>query len=69
MLRIHCMQQWYSLSDPAMEDALYDIASMRLFAGLSLDKATPDHTTIMNFRPGLNRKVWIVRFSKRSTSG
>lgn len=50
MLRIHCMQQWYSLSDGAMEDALYEIASMRLFAKLSLDQAIPDRTTIMNFR-------------------
>ena len=50
MLRIHCLQQWYSLSDPAMEDALYEIASLRLFTGLSLDKAIPDRTTIMNFR-------------------
>lgn len=50
MLRIHCMQQWYSLSDGAMEDALYEIASMRLFARLSLDQAIPDRTTIMNFR-------------------
>jgi IS5 family transposase len=32
MLRIHCMQHWYNLSDGAMEDALYEIASMRLFA-------------------------------------
>lgn len=56
MLRIHCIQQWYSLSDPAMEDALYEIASMRLFAGLSLDKTIPDHTTIMNFRHLLERK-------------
>lgn len=56
MLRIHCMQNWYSLSDPAMEDALYEIASMRLFAGLSLDKKIPDHTTIMNFRHLLERK-------------
>ncbi len=31
MLRIHCMQHWYNLSDGAMEDALYEIASMRLF--------------------------------------
>ncbi len=50
MFRIHCMQQWYNLSDPAMEDVLYEIASMRWFAGLSLDNAIPDHTTIMNFR-------------------
>ena len=55
MLRIHCMQQWYSLSDGAMEDALYEIASMRLFAKLSLDQAIPDRTTIMNFRLLLER--------------
>ncbi len=63
MLRIHCMQLWYCMSDPAMEDALYEIASMRLFAGLSLDGAIPDHTTIMNFRHllerhGLARKIF-----------
>ena len=63
MLRIHCMQQWYSMSDPAMEDALYEIASMCLFAGLSLDGAIPDHSTIMNFRHlleryGLARKIF-----------
>ena len=39
-----------------MVDALYEIASMRLFAGLSLDKKIPDHTTIMNFRHLLERK-------------
>lgn len=50
MLRIHFMQNWYNMSDPAMEDALYEITSMRLFAGLSLEGAIPDHTTIMNFR-------------------
>lgn len=50
MFRIHCMQQWYSLSDEAMEDVLYEIASMRQFARLSLDKAIPDRATIMNFR-------------------
>jgi transposase, IS5 family len=33
-----------------MEDALYEIASMRLFAKLSQDQAIPDRTTIMNFR-------------------
>lgn len=37
MLRIYCMQKWYALSDEAMEDALYEIASMRLFSHLSLD--------------------------------
>ncbi|VFS56671.1 Transposase domain (DUF772) [Kluyvera cryocrescens] len=51
MLRIHCMQHWYNLSDGAMEDALYEIASMRLFARLSLDSALPDRTTIHEFPP------------------
>ena len=55
MLRIHCIQQWYSMSDPAMEDALYDIQIMRLFTGLSLNGTIPDHTTIMNFRHLLER--------------
>lgn len=38
MLRVHCMQLFYNLSDPAMEDALYEIESMRQFAGLKLDR-------------------------------
>jgi len=50
MFRIHCMQHWYNMSDPAMGDVLYEIMSMRLFADLSLDKLISDHTTIMNFR-------------------
>ncbi|RWS64888.1 IS5/IS1182 family transposase, partial [Enterobacter cloacae] len=49
MLPIHCMQHWYNLSAGALEDALYEIASMLLFARLSLDSALPDRTTIMNF--------------------
>ena len=36
MLRIYCLQQWYSLSDPGAEEALYDIQSMGAFAGLDL---------------------------------
>ncbi|QIF44166.1 IS5 family transposase [Aeromonas veronii] len=56
MLRIHCMQQWYSFSDGAMEDALYEITSMRLFAKLSLDQPIPDRTTIMNFRHLLEQR-------------
>lgn len=50
MLRVHCLQQWYNLSDAATEDSLYEIASMRRFSHLSLDRSIPDHTTIMNFR-------------------
>lgn len=56
MLRIYFMQQWYSLSDPAMEDALYEIESMRRFARLELiDDALPDETTILRFRRFLEK--------------
>lgn len=56
MLRIYCLQQWYNLSDPGAEEALYDIHSMRAFAGLELGRdAIPDETTILNFRHLLER--------------
>ena len=50
MLRIHLLQNWFSLSDPAMEEALYEITSMRQFARLTLSAPIPEDTTIMNFR-------------------
>ncbi len=50
MLRVHLMQNWFALSDPAMEEALYEIASLRNFAGLDLREPIPDETTILNFR-------------------
>jgi IS5 family transposase len=51
MLRVYFMQQWYGLSDPAMEDSLYDIESMRRFAGIDLETdVIPDETTILHFR-------------------
>ena len=49
MLRIHFMQQWFALSDPAMEEALYDSHSMRRFAQLPGGRV-PDETTILIFR-------------------
>ena len=51
MLRIHFMQQWFNLSDPSMEDSLYDSESMRRFAGIELlEDAVPDESTILRFR-------------------
>lgn len=51
MLRIYFMQQWFNLSDPGMEDALYDSESMRRFAGIELgEDSVPDETTILKFR-------------------
>ncbi|WP_304951656.1 IS5 family transposase [Sulfitobacter sp.] len=56
MLRIYFLQQWYQLSDPGAEEALYDIQSMRQFAGFDLGRdAIPDETTILNFRHLLER--------------
>jgi hypothetical protein len=46
MLRIYCLQQWYQLSDPGAEEALYDIQSMRAFCNLELGRdPIPDETT------------------------
>ena len=55
MLRIHCLQLWFNLSDPGMEQELYDSRSMLEFAGLSLSGPIPDETTILNFRHLLER--------------
>ena len=50
MLRVHCVQLFYNLSDPAMEDILYEVESVRRFVGLRLSGPLPDETTILNFR-------------------
>ena len=50
MLRIHFMQQWFTLSDPAMEESLHDVPLFHEFAGLNWDTPVPDETTILRFR-------------------
>ena len=55
MLRVHCVQLFYNLSDPGMEDLLYEAESVRRFVGLSLSEALPGETTILNFRHLLER--------------
>ncbi len=51
MLRIYFLQQWFNLSDPGVEEALYDFATMRDFAGIDLGREpAPDETTICRFR-------------------
>ncbi len=50
MLRIHLQQQWYALSDPAMEEALHEIPTLWRFAQLGGLDDIPDETTILNFR-------------------
>ena len=51
MLRIYFLQLWYTLADEALEDALYDSASLRSFAGIDLgSQSVPDATTLLGFR-------------------
>jgi IS5 family transposase len=51
MLRIYFLHQWYDLSDPGEEEALYDSEAMRRFAGIELGEDTmPDESTICRFR-------------------
>jgi IS5 family transposase len=51
MLRIYFLQQWFDLSDPGVEEALYDSVTMRSFVGIDLGcEPVPDETTILNFR-------------------
>jgi len=51
MLRIYFLQQWFNLSDPGVEEALYDSAVLRQFVGIDLgQEPVPDETTVLNFR-------------------
>jgi IS5 family transposase len=51
MLRVYFVQQWFDLSDPAAEDAIYDSESIRRFVGVELGEETvPDESTILRFR-------------------
>ena len=56
MLRVYFVQQWFDLSDPAGEDAIYDSESIRRFVGVELgEEAIPDESTILRFRHLLER--------------
>src|SRR5438309_9223854 len=51
MLRIYFLQQWFNLSDPAVEEALYDSLAMRRFVDIDLGREpVPDETTVCRFR-------------------
>ena len=50
MLKTHCVQLFYNLSDPGVEDLLYESEPVRRFVGLKLSGPLPDETTILNFR-------------------
>jgi IS5 family transposase len=64
MLRMYFLQAWFNLSDPAVEEALYDSAAMRAFVGIDLGvEPAPDETTVCKFRHrlekhGLGKKIF-----------
>jgi IS5 family transposase len=63
MLKALLLQQWYGLSDPGLEEALWDRLSFRVFCGLPLGETAPDYSTINRFRnalskDGLDRQVF-----------
>ena len=63
MLRIHFIQHWFNLADPAVEDALYDMPALRRFVGIDLgQERVPDETTICRFRHLLEKHGLGERF-------
>lgn len=67
MLRIHFLQHWFNLSDPAVKEALYESLSMREFVGIDLGREpAPDETTICKFRHLLERHELAARSSSKS---
>jgi len=50
MLRIHCLQQWFGLSDPGAEEALFETSFYRDFVGISVTQRIPDRVSILRFR-------------------
>lgn len=66
MLRIYFLQLWYSLSDPGVEEAIYDRNSFQKFLGIDLlSEAIPDETTILNFRHLLEKHGLQEKFFNR----
>src|SRR5437660_7732104 len=63
MLRIYFLLQWFNLADPAVEEALYDSATLRQFAEIDLEaEPVPDETTVCKFRHCWKRTIWGKRF-------
>ena len=63
MLRVHFMQQWFSLSDPAMEDVFFDTPLYREFAQLGAHGRVPDENTILRFVTGWRNTSWPTKSS------
>jgi IS5 family transposase len=67
MLRIHFLQQWFNLSDPSVEESLYDILPMRTFAKIDLGTTdVPDETTVASFVICLKNIAWAKKYFPKS---
>ena len=64
MLRTHFLQQWFSLSDPAMEEAFFDTPLYREFAQLEALSRLPDESTILRFRHRLEKHKLVEQILK-----
>jgi len=69
MLRIHCLQLWWNLSDPTMEEELHDRPAYRAFAGLSGAARLPDESTILRFRHLLEKHQLAARILETINAG
>ena len=67
ILRMHCVQLFYNLSDPAMEHMLYEVESLRHFTGIGGNKV-PEERTILNFRRLWNVTDWARCYARPSRS-
>jgi IS5 family transposase len=66
MLRIFFLQQWFNLSDPAVEEALYDSLAMRGFVGIDVGREpVPDETTVAASATCWRSTIWAGRYSTR----
>ena len=66
MLRIYFLQHWFNLSDPAVEEALYDLQAMRHFVGIDLGhEPVPDETTVCRSVTCSKSMIWGRSCSKR----
>jgi IS5 family transposase len=62
MLHIYVLQQWYDLSDPAVEEALHDIPSLRALVEIDLNRErVPDEITVWRFRSGFFVPTYVTR--------
>ena len=69
MLRIHCLQLWWNLSDPAMEEELHERPLYREFAGLAGSPRIPDETTILRFRHLLEKHDLVAQVMATINAG